>query len=231
MPRYVGLFEGSARKAVRLAHEHPKVEVVAVDKKKIDPAPVLKRMGIGMPRNLTIKDETDAVRYVGSLGEGSVDHFWAHFPDPENVDAEKRLHEKIMRALKPGGRYMVVHSALNKTAMSASLKKAGFRVHTRPLTPKQASEMGTDTADRDVASIQRLRKKLASMPDREAKEHKDRSIHGMRSRVESSWKEAEGPGMSKAAKKQLKQMLNDVPLLYGDKPFVAIHARKPKARA
>lgn len=228
MPKYIGLFEGDARKAIALAAKHPEIDIVAVDAKKIDPKKTLASMGIAMPPNLVIRGETDAVNYVKSLSPGSVDHFWAHFPDIA-TGPEEELNKAIMRALKPGAKYTVFASAFNRTVVPSALRRHGFKVTVKDVTADEALKLGTKTASRQASDLLYSDRWLSTVPLARAKELADVATARNRKALKDDWLEKEGAKPSKQAKAQLRHMLDDMPRMFGKTPFFVAHAKKPIA--
>lgn len=137
-----------AKKAVDIALRHKNVEVTSTEAIKSKYGQYLKMLGLKeKPANLNVKGKTNSAKYLKTLRENSIDHQWAHFSSTSmSYYVRRAFFEEVFRTLKPGRNLTIIDSGMAGQEICNELKRAGFKVSMRRLSPEEILKLKTPDA-------------------------------------------------------------------------------------
>lgn len=196
------------------------------------------------PSNVTAKFGVSALDYLASQRATMIDHAYGHFLLQHLSYADRqKVYVELLRTLKPGASFAIIEDVLYSTQLPLELRNAGFRVHVRRITPDELQKINTDSADFNVAHIKNLHSLVKDLshysPKLLAKIAREQGIHPptmegiiendmnkTREKLRHKFEVKDGRTPSHDARMAHERILNDAKLVYTEKPFVVITARK-----
>lgn len=233
-----------AKKGVDLALRHPRSKIVAIDyRSDVAYKKYLKSLGVkSKPKNLIVKRNQEALKYLLKQPSNSFDIFSLHFVlQHQSIERRGQIFKQAMRVLRPGGKMfsLTEHSFFGQEAFE--LRKNGFKVSVNPLSFEEVLKINTDhtlenikggkymgcgAIDLDkvlkaeaiklnipLKEIQKIYSDIVILPD-----------------LENYIQKREGPLVTQIQKDMGKRVKRDERLRFTDKRYVLLVATKPRVR-